>query len=241
MLNGNHNHRTNDSGDDDEDYPFDDEQLEEEIAAYDEFRDHQKRQMQMLRLQQAQQQHQQAFYRQPFHQNGIQTPRTSSHNLQMSKKFDSTFIPEVGENYFDFAPDSVYMPNSRSKRMMNYYVHEARVNPENGVSKGDALASFWLRKNSMPDDILDEYDNSETPKKKGRPPKSGTDADEMAKAKIILEKCYLQETACNRECLQKNAKAFKKFRLYTAMQNKEENEKVFFVVLFRNKFISHFY
>ena len=75
---------------------------------------------------------------------------------------------------------------------------------------------------------MEDANNLSPSKKRGRPPKGSEQSgfEHMAKAKCLLEKSYLQDSACDRACLMNNVKAFKKFREYLENQSKVEISKV---------------
>ncbi|KAI2809428.1 PWWP domain [Blomia tropicalis] len=127
------------------------------------------------------------------------------------------------DKYLEYSSSMIYSPTIKNRTLVNAYLHEMSNNSF-PPSKNDYLAHLILRK----DEPEPEPEILSPTRKRGRPPKGSTGdelLDRSGKARSIVEKSYLQESACDRACLMKNIKTFKKFRDFVETQNKEEINK----------------
>lgn len=200
---------------DNEPYQYNDEQLQEEINYYLEYTNEQEKLAQQLPLQNIRQ----------SLPNGI----TNSHQ-PLPKPIHKTngFFDAIPiKNYIEFSSNSVYSPTKKNQKLVNSYLHHINHSTLHN-QKNDFLAQLVLRKDELE---TEQVDISSSPKKRGRPPKGSEKSgdsflEKTVKAKSILEKSYLQDSACNRSCLTNNMKSFKKFRDFVEFQSKTEMSKV---------------
>lgn len=146
------------------------------------------------------------------------------------------------KSYIDFSGAS-YVPNKKNQNLVNNYLHYMDTNAV-PAHRRDHLAHFYLDKDAFeaskvdqaePEPVEEEADPAPVAavRKRGRPPKnpgdhgqSSDNLEKSIKAKSILEKSYLQDTSCNRECLTKTIKTFKRFRDFVEGNSKTERSKV---------------
>lgn len=226
--------------DDDEPYMYDDEQLEEQINEYvtyqEEKEQFEKQQLQWQLVQQQQQlyQQQQILQQLQMQQRAVTTPngfanRQPPPSLPLpqspvrSKAFDTP-----PKKYLEYSSSCIYSPTKKNQNLVNNYLHQfGTANNNLPTSKNDYLAQLVLRKDDF--DAEQQQAEAQAAKpKRGRPPKTVADevAERSGKAKSIVEKSYLQESACDRACLMKNIKTFKRFRDFVEVQNKDDASKV---------------
>lgn len=218
-----------DNDNDDDPYQYNDEQLEEEINEYITYQSEKEMyEQQWQLLQQQQQQHllQQQFAQipvannYPVLSNGFVRP---SHFTPITEPAQIKKLTDPPKKYLEYSSSMIYSPTIKNRTLVNAYLHEMSNNSF-PPSKNDYLAHLILRK----DEPEPEPEILSPTRKRGRPPKGSTGdelLDRSGKARSIVEKSYLQESACDRACLMKNIKTFKKFRDFVETQNKEEINK----------------
>src|SRR5699024_7634979 len=129
------------------------------------------------------------------------------------------------KKYLEYSPSCIYSPTKNNQNLVNTYLHQFATNNHTNAypaAKNDHLAQLVLRKDEFDKEIeAAEAEAVQPTRKRGRPPKTATqDAlERTGKAKSIVEKSYLQESACDRGCLMKNIKTFKRFREFVESQN----------------------
>lgn len=230
-----------DDDDDEEPYLYDDEQLEEHInyyLAYEKEKARQDHQQRLNLYHQQQQQQQQQILSDHYHQVNHFPPRMiMPNNLLVDRsKFEESFshktngfvnespFSEPSKKYIDYSQAQIYVPTKKNQNLVNSYLYHVETNNQKIPHyRGDYLAQYILQK--------DEFEPEEmqiSPRKRGRPSKNveHSSFEHSQKARCLLEKSYLQDSACNRACLTNNVKAFKKFREFLETQNKNEISKL---------------
>ncbi|KAH9421357.1 PWWP domain [Dermatophagoides pteronyssinus] len=228
-----------DDDDDEEPYLYDDEQLEDHINYYLEYEKAKKDEQQRLNL--SHHHHQQQILSDQYHQyypiNHLQPRMMMPNNLMVDRsKFAENFphktngfvnespFSEPPKKYIDYSPAQIYVPTKKNQNLVNSYLFHVETNNQKIPHyRGDYLAQYILQKDEFePEDI------QISPRKRGRPSKNvePSSFEHSQKARCLLEKSYLQDSACNRACLTNSVKAFKKFREFLEAQSKNEISKL---------------
>lgn len=234
--------------DDDEPYLYDDDQLEEQINEYVTYQEEKE---QFEKVQKEQWYKQQQFFQQQQHmfrqmqfqqqqqqvalQNGIANRLSSSKMLPPppppSPGKSKFLLGPAPKTYLEYSSSCIYAPTKTNQNLVNHYLHQYSTNSAAiPPSRSDYLAKLVLRKDEFEqmDQAQCELEQSQPTRKRGRPPKSATEDvfERSGKAKSIVEKSYLQESSCDRTCLMKNVKTFKRFRDFVENQKKDDISKV---------------
>lgn len=234
-----------DDDDDEEPYLYDDEQLEDHINYYLEYEKAKKEHQQQLNIFHQQQQLLSDQYHQHYQMNHLPPKVMMPNNLMVDRsKLGGNFLhktngfvnespfSEPPKKYIDFSPAQIYAPTKKNQNLVNSYLYHVETNNQQIPHyRSDYLAQYILQK--------DEFEPEEiqiSPRKRGRPSKNveHSSFEHSQKARCLLEKSYLQDSACNRACLTNNVKAFKKFREFLETQNRNEISKVCEFLMLRN-------
>ncbi|XP_017491705.1 PREDICTED: uncharacterized protein LOC108379861 [Rhagoletis zephyria] len=246
------NNFPDDDDDDEEPYLYDDDQLEDQINEYvtyqeekEQFEKVQKEQLHWAHQQQFIQQQQQMFRQMQWqqHQQQLQAQgalQNGTANGLIGSKMPPPPQPPPSpgkskfplgpapKTYVEFSSSSIYVPTKANQNLVNHYLHQYSTNSASiPPSRSDYLAKLMLRKDEFEqmDQAQAELEQNQPTRKRGRPPKTATEDDvfeRSGKAKSVVEKSYLQESSCDRACLMKNVKSFKRFRDFVESQKKED-------------------
>ncbi len=250
------NNFPDDDDDDEEPYLYDDDQLEDQINEYvtyqeekEQFEKVQKEQLHWAHQQQFIQQQQQMFRQMQWqqHQQQLQAQgalQNGTANGLIGSKMPPPPQPPPSpgkskfplgpapKTYVEFSSSSIYVPTKANQNLVNHYLHQYSTNSASiPPSRSDYLAKLMLRKDEFEqmDQAQAELEQNQPTRKRGRPPKTATEDDvfeRSGKAKSVVEKSYLQESSCDRACLMKNVKSFKRFRDFVESQKKDDIIKV---------------
>lgn len=246
------NNFPDDDDDDEEPYLYDDDQLEDQINEYvtyqeekEQFEKVQKEQLHWAHQQQFIQQQQQMFRQMQWqqHQQQLQAQgalQNGTANGLIGSKMPPPPQPPPSpgkskfplgpapKTYVEFSSSSIYVPTKANQNLVNHYLHQYSTNSASiPPSRSDYLAKLMLRKDEFEqmDQAQAELEQNQPTRKRGRPPKTATEDDvfeRSGKAKSVVEKSYLQESSCDRACLMKNVKSFKRFRDFVESQKKDD-------------------
>lgn len=125
------------------------------------------------------------------------------------------------KSYIEYDSSKVYVPTKKNQLLVNAYLHHSEHNSLPGA-QGDYLAQMFINNTAT----IDREPSPPPVRRRGRPAKHDESSDEVNRAKGILEKNFLRDTNCGKDCFLMNLKAFKKFREYLEQQSKLEKEKV---------------
>lgn len=154
----------------------------------------------------------------PNHRNSLVSPTPStSYNEGLLGLPSNTMI----KSYIEYDSSKVYVPTKKNQQLVNAYLHHSEHNSLPGA-RSDYLAQMFINNTAT----INREPTPPPVRKRGRPSKHDETIDDVNRAKGILEKNFLRDTNCGKDCFIMNLKAFKKFREHVEQQSKLDKEKV---------------